>query len=221
FGTTATLLGVKPDRTILDLAPFMDDLGTSSAIISNVLTPHSSGLRLLAAPPIHLGGFLSADATAAILLALRRAFGFVVVDLPSEISEVTLATLERSDRVLHVMTPDVLSVQAARTAFSVFEQRGISSEVVNIVINRTNKRLEIQPREIRMLFPYSVVAEIPADFYGIEGPLSIGQTLAEADGGCAAYTAIRQLATAIVNARPRPDSQEAASVPLQSLAASR
>ncbi|HEY0738204.1 MAG TPA: response regulator [Herpetosiphonaceae bacterium] len=221
FGTTATLLGVKPDRTILDLAPFMDDLGTSSAIISNVLTPHSSGLRLLAAPQMHLGGFLSADATAAILLALRRAFGFVVVDLPSEINESTLATLERSDRVLHIMTPDVLSVQAARSAFSVFEQRGISPEVVGMVINRTNKRLEIQPREIRMLFPYPVIAEIPADFYGIEGPLSIGQTLAEADGGCAAYTAIRQLALSIVNSRPRPENQEAASVPLQSLAASR
>ena len=210
FGATATLLGVKPERTIIDLAPFLDDLGTSSAIISNVLTPHSSGLRLLAAPPMYMGDFLSADAAASVLLALRRAFGFVVVDLPSEINDGTLAALERADHILHVITPDVLSVQGARTAFDVFQQRGIPSEVINLVINRKNKRLEIQPRDIKMLFDYPVRVEIPADFYSLEGPLSLGQPLAEADTTCAASKAIRELALTIINARPRPEVDDRA-----------
>ena len=34
FGTLATMLGIKPERTLVDLGPFMDDLGTSSAIIT-------------------------------------------------------------------------------------------------------------------------------------------------------------------------------------------
>ena len=136
FGATAALLGMKPERTLLDLVPFMDDLNTSSAIISNVLTPHSSGLRLLAAPPMHLGPSMSADAAASILLALRRAFSFVIVDLPSEINDATLATLERADQVLHVITPDVLAVQAARIAFNMFEQRGIPQDVIGLVVNR-------------------------------------------------------------------------------------
>jgi pilus assembly protein CpaE len=210
FGATAALLGVKPERTLTDLAPFLDDLGTSSAIISNVLTPHSSGLRLLAAPPLHMGDFMSADAAASVLLALRRAFGFVVVDLPSEINDGTLAALERADHLLHIITPDVLSVQAARTVFDVFQQRGIPSEVIGIVINRKNKRLEIQPRDIKMLFNYPIRAEIPADFYGLEGPLSLGQPLAEADTSCAAFKAIRELAMSIINARPRPESADRA-----------
>ena len=207
FGTTATLLNLRPERTLLDLAPFIDDLGTSSAIISNVLTPHSSGLRLLAAPPLHLGPFLSADATHAVLLALRRAFGFVIVDLPSTIDETTLATVERADVVLQVLTPDVLSVQAARSAFDVFDQRGIPKDVIGLVINRVNKRLEIQPRDIKTLFPYPIKAEIPADFYSIEGPLSVGQTLDEGNPRSPAAKAIRQLALSLVHAKPRADAQ--------------
>ena len=70
-----------------------------------------------------------------------------------------------------------------------------------------NKRLEIQPREIRMLFPYPIKGEIPADFYGIEGPLSLGQPLAEAEDSCQAYKAIRTLALSIANARPPPRAQ--------------
>lgn len=208
FGSTAALLNVKPERTLLDLAPFINELGTSSAIMSNVLTPHSSGLRLLAAPPLWMGNYMSADATTNILNALRRAFAFVVIDLPSELNDATLAALEVAHHVLHVITPDVLSVQAARTAFDAFKQRSIPSDVIGLVINRTNKRLEIQPREIRMLFPYTVQAEIPADFYGIEGPLSLGQTIAEA-GGTLAYPPIQQLAKSIISARPRAEGAPA------------
>lgn len=206
FGTTSALLNVKPEHTLLDLAPFIDDLNTSSAIISNVLTPHSSGLRLLAAPPLHLGTYMSADAAAAILLALRRAFSFVVVDLPHDINDAMLAVLERADHILPILTPDVLSVQAARSAFNVFEQRGIPNDIVRMVVNRVNKRLEIQVRDIRQLFKYPVVAEIPAAFYTIEGPLSLGQTIVEADRRSPVAQAIHQLAQVILNARPRPEN---------------
>ena len=222
FGALAALLGVKPERTLLDLVPFMDDLGASSAIISNVLTPHNSGLRLLAAPTLHVGDFMSGDAAASVLLALRRAFGFVVVDVPSELNDMSLSALERADHLLHVMTPDVLSVQASRTAFGAFEQRGIAQDVIGLALNRTNKRLEIQPRDIRALFPYPIRAEIPADFYSIEGGMSLGQPLAEADPGCAAYKAIRQLAQTIINARPRSEAvSEPAQLGLKSFAVSR
>lgn len=206
FGTAAALLNLKPDHTILDLAPFVDDLNTSSAIISNVLTSHSSGLRLLAAPPLHLGEWMSPDAAASILLALRRAFSFVVVDLPSEINDSTLAVLERADQLLTVISPDVLSVQAVRSALQVFEQRGIARDIVNLVVNRANKRLEIQVRDIKQLFPYPVKAEIPSAFYSIEGPLSLGETIVEADGRSPVSVAIRKLAESIVNARPRPEA---------------
>jgi hypothetical protein len=61
-----------------------------------------------------------------------------------------------------------------------------------------------------MLFNYPIRAEIPADFYGLEGPLSLGQPLAEADTSCAAFKAIRELAMSIINARPRPESADRA-----------
>lgn len=221
FGTTAAMLSLKPEHSLVDLAPFIDDLNTSSAIISNVLTTHSSGLRLMAAPPLHIGPYLSADAAAAILLALRRAFSFVVVDVPSTISDASLAVLERADHLLTVLTPDVLSVQGARQAFKVFEQRGISPEVIGLVVNRANKRLEIQVRDLKMLFPYPVRSEIPAAFFALEGPLSLGQTVVEADPKSPISQAVYKLAEGIVNARPRPENNQQAERPVLAPLASR
>ena len=221
FATTAAMLSLRPEHSLLDLAPFIDDLNTSSAIISNVLTSHSSGLRLLAAPAMHIGPYLSADAAAAILLALRRAFSFVVVDLPSEINDASLAVLERADHVLTVITPDVLSVQGVRQAFKVFEQRGINPDVISLVVNRVNKRLEIQVRDLKMLFNHPVRAEIPAAFYTIEGPVSLGQTVVEADPRSPLAKAIYKLAEGIVNAKPRPEASQQGAQPMLAPLASR
>lgn len=218
FGVAATLLGLKPERTILDLAPFIDDLANSSAVIGNVLTPHSSGVRVLAAPPLHLAPLADADAVANILLALRRAFSFVIVDLPKPLDDASLAVLERADQVLYVMTPDVLAVQAARTAFDLLRQRALAQERLGLVINRVNKRLEIQPRDLRALFAYPVLAEIPADFYAIEEPMSLGQPLAEGAARSASYQAIQRLARALIERRPRPSPESitpTAASPLQ------
>lgn len=207
FGTAASLLGLKPERTLLDLQPFTSDLGSSSAVLSNVLTPHSSGMRLLAAPTMSLDATMSGDGATNILLGLRRMFGFVVVDLPSRMDDATLAVLERADHVLLVMTPDVLSVQATRMALTVCDQRSMPVALIGLVLNRTNKRVEIQPRDIRALFPHPILAEIPADFYNIEGPLSIGRTLAEHNTACPAYEALRKLAKTLSAAQPQPHMQ--------------
>ena len=84
------------------------------SILKNRLLIHPSGLRVLAAPTKPQPAETPPDRTArAILDLLRNNAAFVIVDLPPTFNAAVRASLEAADMALHVITPDVVSVQTA------------------------------------------------------------------------------------------------------------
>lgn len=81
------------------------------------LLMHQSGLRVLAAPRRpQLATMPSADLVTSVLAILRRAVSFVILDLPPILNPAVRVALTHTDVMLHVVTPDVVSVQLARHA---------------------------------------------------------------------------------------------------------
>ena len=79
------------------------------------LLMHQSGMRVLAAPSQpQLPNAPSAELTTAVLALTRRMARFTVIDLPAVLSPAVRVALEQSDVVLHVVTPEVVSIQIAR-----------------------------------------------------------------------------------------------------------
>ena len=62
------------------------------------------------------------------LQSLRRNYHYIVADTSSQFDDVTLTTLELSDMVVLVCTPDVASVRATRAAMTQLEELGINRE---------------------------------------------------------------------------------------------
>lgn len=81
------------------------------------LLMHQSGLRVLAAPRRpQLAITPSAELVTVILALLRRAVSFVLLDLPPVLNPAVRLALAHTDVMLHVVTPEVVSVQLARYA---------------------------------------------------------------------------------------------------------
>ncbi len=82
--------------------------------LQQILTPHSSGLQLLAAPLTpQLPTAPSAKMVKLILSLLQKEQIFVVIDLPNMYNPALIAGLSMADVALHVVTPDPLSVKTA------------------------------------------------------------------------------------------------------------
>jgi Flp pilus assembly CpaE family ATPase len=64
------------------------------------------------------------------LHALRRYFGYVILDLPHGFNEVTLTSLELADRVLMIATPEPLTLR------DVLESRRIFGEALRLPADR-------------------------------------------------------------------------------------
>jgi DNA-binding response OmpR family regulator len=100
------------------------------------LTIHPTGMRVLTSPPLPFPpNQPPADIVTKILQLLRENSVAVVVDLPAVLNPAVTATLSASDMVLHVVTPEVISVQLAVQANRALTTSGINIKQRSHILN--------------------------------------------------------------------------------------
>jgi pilus assembly protein CpaE len=116
-GTWAALPG-------LGASPSPDEL-------AQLLTPHASGLQLLASPfePVHASE-LSASLVEGMLAGLRQRFDLIVVDTPPLLDVAAAEALDDSDRILVVLTPEVGAIQSTVALLQMMDELLTQIDVV-------------------------------------------------------------------------------------------
>ncbi len=168
-GDVPLYLDAQHRRTILDLAPVAHDLSPRS--IADALYQHPSGLSVLLAPTE--GEFaerLTGLQVSTILAGLRQRHDVVIVDAGAVIGEASAAAIEQADEVFVVTTPDVPSLRGTRRAVEMWERLALrKEEAVRGIINRSDKRTDIQPDTAAKIAGVEVVqTRLPAAFRALE-----------------------------------------------------
>lgn len=137
------------------------------------------------------------------LQSLRRNYHYVIADTGAQIDDVTMTTLELSDLVLLVCTPDVPSIRATRAAMNLLDELGIPLGNIAYLLNRSSKRSEIRADDIRSLFTgYEMLGEIPADFSTLQPFINTGSIIADTGREIPLTRSLRQLARRVVEQMP-------------------
>jgi pilus assembly protein CpaE len=168
-GDVPLYLDAQHRRTILDLAPVADDL--SPRAIADALYQHPSGLSVLLAPAEgEYAERLTGQQVSTILAGLRQRHDVVVVDAGAVISESSAAAVEQADEVFVVATPDVPALRGTRRAVEMWERLALrKEEAVRCIINRTDRRTDIQPDTAAKIAGVEVVqTRMPAAFRALE-----------------------------------------------------
>ena len=118
-------------------------------VASNILLIHESGTRILAAPahPEDCDG-LSGETVSHVIQLLSHQSDYLVLDLPHDFSDTTLAGLDSADEILLVLAPELASVRAAVSTLGVFESLGYPSDKTRLVLNWTFQRGGLSKKEI-------------------------------------------------------------------------
>jgi pilus assembly protein CpaE len=137
------------------------------------------------------------------LQSLRRNYHYIVVDTSAQLDDVSMTTLELSDLVLLVCTPDVPSVRAMRAAITLLEELGVHRESIAYVLNRSTRRSEIRAADVQSLFSgYEMIGEIPADFRALQPYINTGTLIAESAPNQPVARALRKLAHQVAERMP-------------------
>jgi pilus assembly protein CpaE len=153
-------LGVSGDevRTIADLVPVADELGPSH--VDDALYRHASGFGALLAPPAMHVGAVPPELVICATQVVWSSTDVVVVHLPRSVGETGRWVFDEADRVLEVLTLDVLSFRATTRALETLSSDGLG-ERVGFVVNRAT-RSEVGPSDVRRVFDADPLAVLPA-----------------------------------------------------------
>jgi pilus assembly protein CpaE len=149
FGDVGVLLNLNPkNKSIADLVPELEAGGEPESLDTFLMT-HSSGLKVLLAPPSpELAETVTPSAAKRVLEVLRGRYDIVVVDCASSFSDATLAILDIADTILTVLTLEITSIKNLRLFLEVSDQLGYAADKVQLVLNRADSALGIRVADV-------------------------------------------------------------------------
>jgi pilus assembly protein CpaE len=137
FGDVGVLLNLNPkNRSIIDAVESGDP---DSDIIESVLVHHSTGIRVLLGPPApEAADLVTAANLKKILEELKVHHDYVVVDLPSGLTEHSLGVMDFADDILVIAALEITTIKNVRLFLEVAEQLEYDQSKIRLVINRSD-----------------------------------------------------------------------------------
>jgi len=163
FGDIAVILNMSPKaKTIADLVGSFENLDAD--ILETVLVPHSTGIKVLLAPPTpEAAELITAANMKKVLELLRERYAFVVVDTWPSFQEVVLTMLDVADVILTLMTLEITSLKNVRVFLEIAEKLGYDEKKVQLVANRNDSSGGIKASDVEASLgrriPHTIVSD--------------------------------------------------------------
>ena len=198
FGDVGVLLNLNPkNKSIADLAVELEGTGEPESIDTFVIS-HSSGVRVLLAPPSpEMAELITPNGIRKVLEALRRTNDLVVVDCPASFSETTLAILDTADVILTALTLEITSIKNIRLFLEVAQQLGYDESKIKLVLNRADSTLGIRVADVEHSIGRKVDHTIVSDGRSVVYALNRGVPFVISNREAPVSQDILRLATAV------------------------
>jgi pilus assembly protein CpaE len=167
IGNAAEYLDLSCDYSLFNLLHDAERLDDNLLFSSLKQTPQ--GFYLLGVSgEVSDAEQLSGSDITRIVTALKRHADYIMLDLPTDFSEKTIAAMEMSDKILLLVQQDVQSIKSAQHALGVFHHLGYDDEKIGIVLNRHTTRRDIMPDDIAGVLNRPVLSVVINDFRTFE-----------------------------------------------------
>jgi pilus assembly protein CpaE len=163
FGDVAVILNMSPKaKTIADLVGSFESLDAD--ILESVLVAHSTGIKVLLAPPTpEAAELISAANMKHVLELLAEHYAYVVVDTWPSFQEVVLTMLDTADVILTLMTLEITSLKNVRVFLEIAEKLGYDETKVQLVANRNDSSGGIKASDVEASLgrkiPHTIVSD--------------------------------------------------------------
>lgn len=162
FGHLDVMLNIRGRNTIADLVPHANLL--DPGLIGDVVVDHVSGISVLLSPnDVQVAQGIRSDDLYNIMNGIKRAFGYVVIDAGSALTENTVTMMDAADRIMLVTNPDLVSLHDASRFIQISRSLSYPPEKTLIVLNRANLNGGVKTKDIEAALRHELFAQIPDD----------------------------------------------------------
>lgn len=175
FGNIEVIFGGKPFRSYFDLIPVMDEIDIRH--LQNIAQYHEdTKVTIITGPadPAKAESIPDELITRLIRVA-RNHYDHVILDLPSNINNLTFTGLNEATNIHYILTPDSLGMRAYKYADDLFErfQIGRGNEL-SILINRDHQKSELTKKDIEKIIDCEARGSIRSDFFSVQPSINMG-----------------------------------------------
>ena len=162
FGDVGVLLNLNPKtRSMLDA---VDGGEPDRDITNSVIIDHSTGIRVLLAPPSPEGADLVTPAYLRRMVDfLRESHDFVVVDLPSALNDHSLAIMDAADQIVVLTALEITTIKNVRLFLEVADQLEYDRSKIRLVVNRSDSAQGIRIADVEASIRRSIDGTIVSD----------------------------------------------------------
>src|SRR5690349_21217512 len=163
FGDIAVILNMSPKaKTIADLIGSFEN--ADADVVDSILVQHSTGIKVLLAPPTPESTELITGAHIEhVLELLRERYAYIVVDTWPSFQEQVIKMLDVSDVILTLMTLEITSLKNVRVFMEIVEKLGYGEEKVQLVANRNDSSGGIKASDVEASLgrkiPHTIVSD--------------------------------------------------------------
>ena len=160
-GEIGAALGAPEEgvHSLGDLIPLAHELSTGH--LEDALWTHPSGFRVLLAPPADEAMAVDTTDLRRVVDVAAATADVVLLHLPRALDGLGRVGLETADRVMEVLTLDLLSFRATKRALDVLRPMNLEGRL-GFVVNRAS-RAEITVRDVERVFGCEPIAVVSAD----------------------------------------------------------
>lgn len=161
FGDVAIAMQLRPQRTLGDISHL--DVALDPAVVESLVTHHSPGLDVVAAPvepsstevmPVHT--------VAALLDTLTTMYDHVVVDTPPAFTDHVLAAFDRSDHFVLLATLDVPALKNLKITLETMGMLGYSRDAFHVVLNRSDAKVGLSADDVEKTLGHHIAVQVPS-----------------------------------------------------------
>ena len=167
-----------PTSTLADVAQSIDRLDASFLAASTVkVTPNYS---ILAAPEdLSKAMEIKPEHIDAILSLAQSQYDFVVLDMSRSLDALTIKALDHATCIFPVMQAGLPSLRGAHKLFAAFKSLGYSTQKIEFIVNRCEKRGDINLDDIQRTLGISSLRTIPNSYKEVSTSINQGNALIE------------------------------------------
>ncbi len=163
FGDIAVILNMSPKaKTIADLIGSFES--ADSDVVESILVQHSTGIKVMLAPPTPESTELITGAHIKhVLELLRERYAYIIVDTWPSFQEQVITMLDVADVILTLMTLEITSLKNVRVFMEVVEKLGYDEAKVQLVANRNDSSGGIKASDVEASLgrkiPHTIVSD--------------------------------------------------------------
>jgi len=159
-GDLGVVMNATEQKSISDIVRNFHNLDRD--LVSDILITHSSGVKLLTAPPdAQSGEQVTGEHVRQVLQYLISMFDYIIVDTRPSFDEVTLTLLDHSDKILVMLTLELTSIKGAKQYLELSDLLGYDHDRISLVINRSTLQAGIPIDDVGASLKGEILARLP------------------------------------------------------------